>query len=61
MSKISKINLESLAEEIVADVDYDIFKEDLEEREIINTVYQRLLNLIEEAGVAICEEDEEEL
>lgn len=61
MSKVIKINydeISELAETILCDVDYDIYKEDLEEREIISVIEFRLRDLVE--GLVLVDEGVED-
>ena len=45
--KIPYDEISELAETILCDVDYDIYKEDLEERDIISGIEFRLRDLVE--------------
>lgn len=61
MSKVIKINydeISELAETILCDVDYDMYKEDLEERDIISVIEFRLRDLVE--GLVLVDEGVED-
>ncbi len=42
---LSEAELDELSEKILESVDYDIYKEDLEERFILNTIYNVLTDI----------------
>lgn len=56
--KINYDEISALAETILCDVDYDIYKEDLEEREIISVIEFRLRDLVE--GLMLVDEGVED-
>lgn len=56
--KINYDEISELAETILCDVDYDMYKEDLEERDIISVIEFRLRDLVE--GLVLVDEGVED-
>ena len=50
---VSEDLLQSVAEEILSDVDYDIYKEDLEEGSISHEIKGHLISFLEDLGFAV--------
>lgn len=58
MTMIKEYDIEELADTILEDIDYDIFKEDLEERVILSGIEDNIVALLTSYDISIEKEED---